>query len=221
MDLAFAACSLILVGAASIWHQEGSAALWDLFSPHVVTNCIFLGLILAPAFFLSTLARGIHERSRVKILRSGGALLASVIAASLLPVPFTNNEAKNVQKTGMAREYEAQSIRVKDNSATLYQYKTHNTNPSLGPVGKLGIPESIQIGDEITVNGHSLRAQHILVKEILTDINYDGHLLGKAGETECVIVESFKNLPAADHIATVDRLWIVVEKCVPLTAATP
>ena len=109
---------------------------------------------------------------------------------------------------------------MKDQSATLYQYNADVIRPSLGPVGTVGIPESIQIGDAITVNGHTLRAQHILVKEILSDINYDGHVLGKAGETQCVIVESLKNLPDADQSDTRDRLWIVVEKCVPNAAAT-
>jgi hypothetical protein len=146
-----------------------------------------------------------------------------VIAVTLItfvPVRLAKNETEQARQTGKAREYEAQSIRVKDQSATLYQYNADFTSPSVGPVGTVGIPESIQIGDAITVNGHTLRAQHILVKEILSDIKYDDHVLGKAGETQCIIVESLKNLPDADQSDKRDRLWIVVEKCVPIAAAT-
>ncbi len=219
----FAACAVILVASASPWYQGGFAAFWELVSPHLVINGVLVGLTLAPALFLATLARGIHEKHRGKILGSAVALLVSVTALTLitlLPVRLAKNETEQARQTRKAREYEAQSIRVKDQSATLYQYNADVIRPSLGPVGTVGIPESIQIGDAITVNGHTLRAQHILVKEILSDINYDGHVLGKAGETQCVIVESLKNLPDADQSDTRDRLWIVVEKCVPNAAAT-
>jgi len=219
----FAACSVILVTSASPWYRGGFAALWELVSPHLVINSVFVGLTLAPALFLATLARGIHEKHRGKVLGSAAAFLVSVIALTLLtlvPVKLAKNETQQARQTGKAREYEAQSIRVKDQSATLYQYNDDFTSPSSGPVGTAGIPESIQIGDAITVNGHTLRAQHILVKEILSDIDYDGHPLGKAGETQCVIVESLKNLPDAAQSDRRDRLWIVVEKCVPIAAAT-
>lgn len=219
----FAACTVIVVASASPWYQGGFAALWELVSPHLVLNGVLVCLTLAPALFLATLAKGIHEQHRGKILSSAAALLASVTAVALiilLPVGLAKNETQQARKTGKAREYEARSIRVKDQSATLYQYKAHLTTPSVGPVGTVGIPESIQIGDAITVDGHTLRAQHILVKEILSDINYDGHVLGKAGETQCIIVESLKNRPGVDQSDTSDRLWIVVEKCVPIAAAT-
>ena len=219
----FAVCAVILVASASPWYQGGFAALWELVGPHLVINFVFVGLTLAPALFLVTLARGIHEKHRGKILGSAAALLVSVTAVTLIilvPVWLAKNETQQARQTGKAREYEVQSIRVKDQSATLYQYNAHFGTPSVGPVGTVGIPESIQIGDAITVNGHTLRARHILVKEILSDINYDGHVLGKAGETQCIIVESLKNLPDADQSDTHDRLWIVVEKCVPIAAAT-
>jgi hypothetical protein len=219
----FAACAVIVVASASPWRQGGFAALWELVSPHLVLNGVFVGLILAPALFLATLARGIQEKHRGKILSSAAALSVSVIAVTLItfvPVRLAKNETEQARQTGKAREYEAQSIRVKDQSATLYQYNADFTSPSVGPVGTVGIPESIQIGDAITVNGHTLRAQHILVKEILSDIKYDDHVLGKAGETQCIIVESLKNLPDADQSDKRDRLWIVVEKCVPIAAAT-
>lgn len=219
----FAVCAVILVASASPWYQGGFAALWELVGPHLVINFVFVGLTLAPALFLVTLARGIHEKHRGKILGSAAALLVSVTAVTLIilvPVWLAKNETQQARQTGKAREYEVQSIRVKDQSATLYQYNAHFGTPSVGPVGTVGIPESIQIGDAITVNGHTLRARHILVKEILSDINYDGHVLGKAGETQCIIVESLKNLPDADQSDQHDRLWIVVEKCVPIAAAT-
>lgn len=219
----FAACAVILFASAVPWYRGGFAALWELVSPHLVINCVFVGLTLAPALFLATLARGIHEKHRGKILRSAAALLVSVIALTLIalvPVRLAKTETQQARQTGKAREYEAQSIRVKDQSATLYQYNAHSIRPSFGPVGAAGIPESIQIGDAITVNGHTLRAQHILVKEILSDISYGGQVLGKAGEAQCVIVESLENLPDADESDTRDRLWIVVERCVPIAAAT-
>lgn len=217
-----AACSLILIASAPPWYRGGFTALWELVSPHLVLNCLLVGLTLAPALFFGMLARGIHEKHRGKILGSAIALLVNVTAVTLIalvPVRLAKNETEQAQQTRKAREYEAQSIRVKDQSATLYQYNADSIRPSVGPVGAVGIPESIQIGDAITVNGHTLRAQHILVKEILSDIKYDGHVLGKAGETQCIIVESLKNLPDADQGDTHDRLWIVVEKCAPIPAA--
>ena len=219
----FAACTVILVASAPPWYQGGFAALWELVGPDLVINCVLVGLTLAPALFLATLATGIHDKHRGKILGSAAALLVSVTAGILIilvPARLAKNEAQQARQAGKAREYEAQSIRVKDQSATLYQYNSHSTSPSVGPVGTVGIPESIRIGDAITVNGHTLRAQHILVKEILSDINYGGHVLGKAGEAQCVIVESRENLPEADQSDTRDRLWIVVEKCIPIAAAT-
>jgi len=218
-----AACSLILIGHASTWYRGGSAALWELFGPHIVTNSIAMGLTLAPAFFLSRLARGLQEKNRGKILRSTAALVVSVTAVALivlLPITPEGNNSQHAGENGKAREYQAQSIRVKDQSAAMYQYNDHSLTPSSGPVGNEGIPESIRIGDVITVNGHTIRAQHILVKEILSDIHYGGQVLGKAGDTQCVITESPENLPSADKSAARDRVWIVVEKCDPIAVAT-
>lgn len=216
------ACSLILISHTSAWYRGGSAALWELLGPHIVINTIAVGLTLAPAFFLSRLARSLQEKNRGKILRSAAALFVSVTAVALiawLPVTREGNKPQHAEENGKTREHQAQSIRVKDQSAAMYQYKDHPLTPSYGPVGNEGIPESIQIGDVITVNGHTIRAQHIIVKEVLSDISYGGQVLGKAGDTECVITESPENLPSADQSAARDSLWIVVEKCDPIAVA--
>lgn len=208
-----AVCSLILIGHASTWYRGGSAALEDLFGPHIIANSIAVGLALAPAFFLSRLARGLQQKNRGKILLSSAALVVSVAAVALivlLPVALEANKSK-------AREYQAQSIRVQDQSVAMYQYKDHSLT---GPVRNEGIPESIQIGDVITINGKTIQAQHILVKEILSDIRYGGQVLGKAGNTQCVITESPEDFPPSDKNAERDRLWIVVEKCNPIAVAT-
>ena len=89
--------------------------------------------------------------------------VTTVALIALLPISLQWNELQNAREGGKAREYEAQSIRVKDHSATMYQYKDQSTATSSGPVGNEGIPESIQIGDAITVDGHTIRAKHILV----------------------------------------------------------
>jgi hypothetical protein len=217
-----AACSLILIGHASTWYRGGSAALRELFGPYIITNSIAVSLALAPAFFLSRLARGLQEKNRGKILLSAAALVVSVAALALmvlLPVTLEGNKSQHAEEeNGKAREYQAQSIRVKDRSAAMYQYKDHSLT---GPMGNEEIPESIQIGDVVTVNGKTIRAQHILVKEILSDIRYGGQVLGKTGDTQCVITESPENFPSADKSAARDRLWIVVEKCDPITVAIP
>lgn len=218
-----AACSLILISHASTWYRGGSAALWELLGPHIIINSIAVGLTLAPAFFLSRLAKGLQEKKRGKILRSAAALLVSVTAVALialLPVTPEGNNPQHAGENGKAKEYRAQSIRVKDRSAAMYQYTDHSPTPFSGPVGNEGIPESIQIGDVITVNGHTIRAQHILVKKILSAIRYGNQILGKAGDTQCVITESPENLPSDDKSAARDRLWIVVEKCDPIAVAT-
>ena len=80
----FAACAVILVASASPWYQGGFAAFWELVSPHLVINGVLVGLTLAPALFLATLARGIHEKHRGKILGSAVALLVSVTALTLI-----------------------------------------------------------------------------------------------------------------------------------------
>jgi hypothetical protein len=215
-----AACSLILIGHALTWYRGGSAALGELFGPHIITNGIAVGLALAPAFFLSRLARGLEEKKRGKILLTAAALVVSVAAVAfvvLLPLTLEGNKSQHAGEDVKAREYQAQSIRVKDRSAAMYQYKDHSLT---GPVGNDEIPESIQIGDAITINGQTIRAQHILVKEILSDIRYGGQVLGKTGDTQCVITESPENLPSTDKNAARDRLWIVVEKCDPIAVAT-
>lgn len=215
-----AACSLILIGHALTWYRGGSAALGELFGPHIITNSIAVGLALAPAFFLSRLATGLEEKKRGKILLSVAALVVSVAAVAfvvLLPLTLEGNKSQHAGEDVKAREYQAQSIRVKDRSAAMYQYKDHSLT---GPVGNDEIPESIQIGDVITANGQTIRAQHILVKEILSDIRYGGQVLGKTGDTQCVITESPENFPSADKSAARDRLWIVVEKCDPIAVAT-
>lgn len=218
-----AACALILVGSASTWYQGGSGALWDLFGSHIVSNVLVFSITLAPAFFLYKLAGRIQEKNRGKILRSAAALVGSVTAVALialLPVVLERSDMKQARENGKAREYEAQSIRVKDHSATMYQYKDHRLTTSANPVEQVGIPDSIQIGDAITVDGKTIRAKHILVKEILSDINYGGQVLGKTGETQCVIVESLEDLPSIDESAARERLWVMVDNCVPIAVAT-
>lgn len=218
----FAACSLILGGYASTWHQQGFSALWKLLGPQNVVNLIAVGCTLAPAYFFHKLAGGIQEKNRGKILRATGALLISVIAValiSLLPVMLEGNNSKHARENGKAREYEAQLIRVKDHSATMYHYKDNLMTTSSGSAGGGGIPETVQIGDTITVDGNTIRVTHILVKEILSDTNYGGQVLGKTGDTQCVVVESLENLPYVDNSAAREHLWIMVENCVPIAVA--
>ncbi len=85
------------------------------------------------------------------------------------------------------------------------------------PDESVEIPESIQLGETITVKGQRIRANHILVKEIQADMKYSSQFLGKAGDSQCVIVESLENLPDDNESGTSERLWIIVEDCEPLS----
>lgn len=220
----FAAWVLILVGYASTWYRGGFGALRELLGSHILTNFIAVSLTLAPAFFLYKLARGIQEKHRGKILRSAVALVVNIAALSvitLLPLALERDNTNKTAENGKAREYEAQSIRVKDQSATMYQYQDHAMTTLSDPAGNAGIPEMIRIGDAITVDGHTIRVKHILVKEIVSDINYDGQVFGKAGDAQCVVMESPENLPYEDESAARERLWITVENCAPIDVTSP
>lgn len=220
----FAVCSLIVVGSASTWYRGGFDALRELLGSHIAANSIAIILTLTPAFFLYKLAEGIEEKHRGKILRSSAFLLVSAAAVAMITlVPFMleRDKTNNAGESGKAREYEAQLIRVKDQSATMYQYQDHVMTTLSGSAGNVGIPEMIRVGDVITIDGHTIRANHILVKEIVSDFNYGSQVIGKAGEAQCVVMESVGDLAYADGDAERERLWITVEKCAPIDVTSP
>jgi len=218
----FGACFLILAGYTFIWYQQGFDALWTLLGSHIFENLIAVGCTFAPALFFYKLAGGIQEKNRGRILRAATGLLVSVtalVSLVLVPVMLERNDTTNALKNGKAREYEAQSIRVIDHSATMYHYKDRLLTTSSDSVGRMEIPESIRVGDTITIEGNTILVGHILVKEILSDMKYDGQVLGKTGDTQCVVVESLENLPYEDDGIAHERLWIIVENCDPIAAA--
>jgi hypothetical protein len=215
----YGACFLILVGYASTWYLHGFGALQELVNPFNFWNYVAVVITLAPVFFLDKLAEEIRGKNRRKILRSSVAVFLSVSLVILVAAFVTigrNSEITSARQNDKSKEYTATSVRVKSDSATMYRHKNTFLGVSSGPVGKSGIPERIRIGDAITVDGSTIRVNHIVVTEILTDMSYGGKVFATAGDIHCNIVESLENLPSVDENTSRDRLWINVQDCVPL-----
>lgn len=115
-------------------------------------------------------------------------------------------------------EYRATSIRVLNDSATMYEHKDYLVTTTSGPVGKEGIPEVINIGDVIRVEDEQLQANIILVTEYNTDMKYGGQILARKGDVSCLVVEREADIPSDEER---ERLWINVVECLPLHAVDP
>ena len=101
---------------------------------------------------------------------------------------------------------------VLDNSATMYETKTRLVIlKSTGPVGSIGIPNTISIGDEITVDKTSIIVGFIRVKYIDRDMIWNGEVIARKGDITCVVVESLEDLPSSEDDR--NRKWINVKQC--------
>ena len=112
-------------------------------------------------------------------------------------------------------ETNSTEVEILDNSATMYQQKWRLVWMT-GPVGKVGIPSEVKIGDTITVSGVSMKVGYIKVTHILEDIPDYPHLSFKGpkkGDITCVIVESEDDLPNGKDA---NRIWINAKQCMPM-----
>lgn len=134
------------------------------------------------------------------ILKAGAAVLLGAFSAATVSA-----ESK--------REYTASAVRVLDGSATMLEHDVGWLTTTSGPVGSQGIPDVIQYGDTITVEGKTVTANIIKVTEILEDMRYRGEVFAHSGEVNCVIASSEGNLPKDDDR---DRLWIFIRNCEPV-----
>jgi hypothetical protein len=114
------------------------------------------------------------------------------------------------QKTG---EYEVDSIQVLNNSAATRFRADYWITEVLGVVGGDGIPETIYLGDVITVEGRTLTVNYIFVTECLVELKWAAKVLCEKGQVQCLLVERLEDVPSdrGTH-----RLWITVDQCRPL-----
>jgi len=144
--------------------------------------------------------RSIMER-KVHILR----LAVPIIMASMSPL-FAFAQGKTM-------EFQAQSIEVLNNSATMLYHADYWVTSVSGSVGKEGIPKIIRLGDVVVVKGSTLRVNHIFATKCLTKMRWKDEILCEEGQVHCVAVERPEDVPSYDDR---DRLWIFVSECHPL-----
>lgn len=111
------------------------------------------------------------------------------------------------------KEYSARSVKVLSNSAVMHYHKDYFITTVSGVVGSEGIPEVINVGDEITVKDQTMKANLIKVVKYLKDMVWQKHVFARKGDIICIIAETEKDFPWNDER---DRVWINVEKCLPL-----
>ena len=105
----------------------------------------------------------------------------------------------------------ASKVIVLDNSATMYETKKRLLIlKSTGPVGSTGIPNTISIGDVITVDKTSITVGFISVKYIDRDMIWNGEVIAKKGDITCVVVESLEDIPSENNK---ERKWINIKQC--------
>tara|TARA_R110002012_G_scaffold190808_1_gene358452 strand:- start:3 stop:404 length:402 start_codon:yes stop_codon:yes gene_type:complete len=105
----------------------------------------------------------------------------------------------------------ASKVVVLDNSATMYETKTRLVVlKSTGPVGSAGIPNTISIGDEITVDKTSIIVGFIKVKYVDRDMVWNGEVIARKGDITCVVVASLEDIPSDDNK---NRKWINIKQC--------
>jgi len=110
-------------------------------------------------------------------------------------------------------EFEARSIRVLGNSAVMHSQQDYWVTSATGPIGSKGIPETIRLGDAITVNDRTVMAKHIYASRCNRRIEGAGKVLCEDGHTSCVVVEKPEDRPS-DQVR--NRLWIHVKNCAPV-----
>ena len=137
-----------------------------------------------------------------------GSRLFIALTAFFALTSFAGAHAQ--QKT---KEYKAGSIQVLKNSATMRFHTDYWITQVLGVVGEEGIPNTIELGDVITVEDGTLIVKHIFVTECLVDLKWGGEVLCEKGQVQCLLVERIEDVPSdrGTH-----RLWITVGQCHPL-----
>jgi len=205
---------VMLLSYAWIVYTKGFGALQEMLSPFNFANLVATVIGLGPGLLLLALADRIKRGQRPWALL---ALLPVSLAliVGLYMLTTSGRSGSRQDSDSKVREYKATSIRVRNGSATMWQDKNLLITQTRGPVGTQGIPETINIGDVVTVDGKPIRVKHIFVTEFLQDMRWGKETLGRKGDVKCVIVESEENLPYGDEKQR-NRLWINVKECEPL-----
>ena len=68
----------------------------------------------------------------------------------------------------------------------------------------------ISIGDNLSFGKHSFKVGVISAQRFIRDVCWNGELLGKKGQTTCVVAEDKSSLPSDKDC---DALWLYVESC--------
>ena len=109
-------------------------------------------------------------------------------------------------------EYYAKSIKVISGARMRYS-EVGFFGTKVGDVGSKEIPEVINLGDHITINGKTVQANIIEVWEYLKDMRYGGKLLAKKGQVKCLIAATQENFPYGEGSGSRDKIWIDVDNC--------
>lgn len=110
-------------------------------------------------------------------------------------------------------QFNARTIKVLSTSATMRYHADYWVTVVSGVIGSEGIPETIRLGDKITVEDRTLTANYIFATRCLTRMEWAGEVLCEEGQISCVVVERPEDVPSEEER---DRLWIHVKDCQPL-----
>ena len=136
-----------------------------------------------------------------------------ITITSLFIFPFT---IVNAEPT--AKVYWAKKVEVLDNSAKMLRVKKNWLGmKSSGPVGTKGIPDIIQIGDRITVEGVTITVNFISVTKHLKDLRYGGKTYQRKGDISCTFYQNRTDIHTGKRSDDWRlRTWINASKCRPL-----
>jgi hypothetical protein len=111
------------------------------------------------------------------------------------------------------REFTATAVQVLDGSASLHYHTGYLITSVTGDLGGAGIPETIRLGDTISVQDRKLTVHYIYGTECLKRMEWGGEVFCDVGQTYCVAVERPEDVPSDEER---DRQWIYVKKCKPI-----
>jgi hypothetical protein len=116
----------------------------------------------------------------------------------------------------ISKIYWANKVAIIDKSAKMMRtHKKFFIFESSGPVGSSGIPEEIQIGDQITVKDVTITVNFIEVTKHLKDLTYLGETIIKKGDVSCAFAENRVDFPSGRDDGRM-RVWINASKCMPI-----
>ena len=126
-----------------------------------------------------------------------------------VPVLFLLVSPGPVDAQQKTKEYKADFVQVLRDSATMHFLADYWITEVLGVVGEEAIPETIKLGDAITIEDSILIVKHIFVTECLVDLKWDSEVLCEEGQVQCLLVERLEDVPSDKGT---HRLWITVAR---------